>query len=122
MIVTVVGDVVKLAGVSHAFTVHPLKIYPLAVFGVAEIFTDVPYLYVVHHPFTLLIHVHTFNVNVYVFLAYQHAYVWLAAFALAAFVAALVPGFHTLVCFLVLRVHGDVHRFANVKLVHHEIT
>ena len=56
------------------------------------------------------------------FLAYQHAYVVLAAFALAVFVAAVQLGFHTLVIFLVLRVHGDVHRFANVKLVHHDIT
>ena len=88
---------------------------------VADIFTDVQYLYVHPHD-TLLIHFHAFNANEYVFLAYQHAYVVFAAFAVAAFVAAVQLGFHTLVIFLVLRDHGDVHRFANVRLVHHEIT
>ena len=62
------------------------------------------------------------SVKLYNVLAYQHPYVWFAAGEVAVSVAALVPGFHTLVIFLVLRVHGDVHRFANVKLVHHDIT
>ena len=65
--VTVVLADVALAGAFPLFFVHPLKIYPLAVSGVAEIFTDVPYLYVHPHD-TLLIHVHLFNVSVYVFL------------------------------------------------------
>jgi hypothetical protein len=43
--VTVVGVTVVLVGVSHAFTVHHEKIYPLAVFGIALILGDAQYLY-----------------------------------------------------------------------------
>ena len=95
MIVTVVGDVVKLAGVSHAFTVHPLKIYPLAVFGVALIFTTCSYLYVHAHD-TLLIHVDVFSVKVYIFLLYQHAYAVLSALVSSIKVAGVLPGSHSL--------------------------
>ena len=85
------------------------------------IFAVAPYLYV-HPPFALDTHVHAFTVNVYVFLAYQHAYVVLVAFAVASFVAAVQLGFQILVIFLVLGVLGAVHKFVNVKLVHHDIT
>jgi len=116
VIVTVVGVALKLAGVFHSFTVQLLKIYHFDVSGVALIVAVSQCLYV-PPPVTELIHVHSFNVNTYVFLAYQHAYVVLLALALAAFVAALVPGFHSLVIFLVLGVLGAVHRLANVRLV-----
>ena len=121
VIVTVVGLAVRLAGVFPLFLIHPLKTYPLAVLHVALILTHELYLYV-HAPFTLDTHVHAVKLNAYVFLVYQHAYVVLAAFAVVAPVAAVQLGFQILVICLVLRVHGDVHRFANVKLVHHDIT
>ena len=116
VIVTVVGLAVRLAGVFPLFLIHPLKTYPLAVLHVALILTHELYLYV-HAPFTLDTHVHAVKLNAYVFLVYQHAYV-----VLAAFVAAVQLGFQILVIFLVLDVLGAVHRFANVKLVHHDIT
>ena len=116
MIVTVVLALFAFAGASPLSFVQFEKLYHALVFAIALILTCFPYLYV-HAPLTLLIHVHLFNVNVYVLLSYQHAYVVLLAFALAAFVAALVPGFHTLVIFLVLGVLGAVHKLDNVKLV-----
>ena len=76
----------------------------------------------VHAPLTLLIHVHLFNVSVYVFLSYQHAYVVFEAFAVATFVAAFVHGSQALVIFLLLGILGAVHRLDNVKLVHSGIT
>ena len=92
------------------------KLYHAAVFTVALIFAVAPYLYV-HAHVTHVIHVDVFNVNVYVSLSYQHAYVVLLAFAVALFVAALVQGFHSLVIFRLLGVVGWSHRLVNVKLV-----
>ena len=74
VIVTVVLALVVLAGLFPLVTVQPEKLYHALVFAVALIFALAPYLYV-HAPFTLLIHVHLFNVNAYVLLSYQHAYV-----------------------------------------------
>ena len=116
MIVTVVGVALKLAGVFHSFTVQLLKIYHFDVSGVALIVAVSQYLYV-PPPVTELIPVHLFNVNTYVLLAYQHAYVVLLALALAFSVAALVPGFHSLVIFLVLGVLGAVHNSESVRLL-----
>ena len=123
MIVTVVLALFAFAGASPLFFVQFEKLYHALVFAVALILTCFPYLYVfalsvfVHPLLTLLIHVHFVNVNVYVFLSYQHAYVVFVAFALATLLAALVPGFHTLVIFLLLGIVGAVHKLLNVKLV-----
>ena len=68
VIVTVVGVVVKLAGLFHAFAIQPLNTYPLAVLHVALIVAHELYLYVHHHD-TLATHAHAFNVKTYVLLA-----------------------------------------------------
>jgi hypothetical protein len=63
VIVTVVGVVVRLAGVFQLFTIHPLNVYQLTVLHVALILTPELYLYV-HAPFTLSAPAHVLNVNV----------------------------------------------------------
>ena len=112
--VTVVGFAVVLAGLSPFTLVHPLKIYH--VLHVALIITCFWYLYV-HAPLVVSTHDQLFNVKLYVFLSYQHAYVVFVAFAVVTKLAALVPGFHTLAHLYVDQLPGLVHKFANVRFV-----
>ena len=67
--------VLALAGSFPALFVQFTNVYPALT--VASILTCFPYLYV-HAPLTLLIHVHLFNVNVYVLLANHILYVLFA--------------------------------------------
>ena len=70
VIVTVVGVVVRLVGLFHAY-VHPLNTYPLAVIHIPVIVAVAPCLYIPPHT-TLATHAHLPIVNVYVLLA-NHA-------------------------------------------------
>ena len=70
VIVTVVGVVVRLVGLFHAY-VQPLNTYPLAVIHIPVIVAVAPCLYIPPHA-TLDTHAHLPIVNVYVLLA-NHA-------------------------------------------------